>query len=74
MAVKSVTTHPNADAFPRGMPGPALRALAKARIRSMADVAHKTPAELGAMHGMGPKAVRMLADGLALLGLRFRHA
>jgi hypothetical protein len=72
VAVKSVETHPNADAFPRGMPGPALRALAKARIRSMADVASTTPVKLGAMHGMGPKAVRMLADGLALQGLKFR--
>ena len=72
MFVKSLATHPNADAFPRGMPGPALRALATARIRSMADVARKTPVELGAMHGMGPKAIRMLADGLALQGLKFR--
>ena len=73
MSVKSAATHPNADAFPRGMPGPALRALAQAKIRSMADVSTKTTTEISALHGMGPKALRMLADGLALLGLRFRN-
>ena len=55
------------------MPGPALRALAQAKIRSMADVSTKTTTEISALHGMGPKALRMLADGLALLGLRFRN-
>jgi hypothetical protein len=38
----------------------------------MADVSKKTSAELAALHGMGPKGVRMLADALALQGLRFR--
>jgi hypothetical protein len=70
--MKSSVTHPNADAFPRGMPGPALRALAKAKLRSMSDLTRTTPAELQALHGMGPKAIRMLADSLALQGLRFR--
>ena len=55
------------------MPGPALRALAQAKIRSMADVSTKTTTEISALHGMGPKALRMLADGLALLGLRFSN-
>ena len=73
MPVKSAATHPNADAFPRGLPGPALRALAKAKVRSMTDLTRTTPAELQALHGLGPKAMRMLADALALQGLRFRR-
>ena len=72
MSLKSTASHPNASAFPRGLPGPALRALATARIRSMADVANRTLADVAALHGMGPKAIRILADGLALQGLKFR--
>ena len=71
--MKTDATHPNAAAFPGGMSGPALRALAAAKIRSMADVSKKTSAELAALHGMGLKGVRMLADALALQGLRFRE-
>ena len=38
----------------------------------MADVANRTLADVAAQHGMGPKAIRILADGLALQGLKFR--
>ena len=38
----------------------------------MADVANRTSADVAALHGMGPKAIRILADGLALQGLKFR--
>jgi hypothetical protein len=72
ISVKSPLTHPNADAFPRGMPGPALRALARAKLRSMGDLTRTTPGELRALHGMGPKAIRMLADALALQARQFR--
>jgi hypothetical protein len=61
MAKKPESTHPNADAFPPGIGGPALRALAGAGIRSMNDLKGWTDAELSALHGMGPKALGILA-------------
>lgn len=36
---KPESTHPNAAAFPEGLSGPALRALATAGIRSLAALA-----------------------------------
>ena len=53
-------THPNSAAFPDGLSGPALRALANAGIRSMKDLAKWSEKDLAALHGMGPKAIRML--------------
>jgi predicted flap endonuclease-1-like 5' DNA nuclease len=66
------TTHPNADAFPRGLSGPALRALAHAGITTMAQVAQRSAAELARLHGMGPKGVRTLRDGLRAQGRHLR--
>lgn len=65
MTRKSEATHPNASAFPAGMPGPALRALASAGIRSMRDLASWSEQDIAALHGMGPKALQMLRQGLA---------
>ncbi len=67
------TTHPNADAFPAGLSGPALRALAHAGIRSMSQLAKRSRAELAVLHGMGPKGIRMLEAGLAATGRRLRQ-
>ncbi|MBL0937757.1 MAG: DNA-binding protein [Gemmatimonadaceae bacterium] len=64
-------THPNAVAFP-AIGGPALRALATAGITSMASVAKWRERDLLALHGMGPKGVRMLKDALAGEGRSFR--
>lgn len=61
-APKERATHPNAAAFPAGMSGPALRALAGAGIRSMADVARWSRDELAKLHGMGPKALQLLNE------------
>jgi hypothetical protein len=55
------------------MSGPALRALAHAGIRSLTQVAKRTERELATLHGMGPKALRILSAGLAAHGLQFRH-
>lgn len=65
-------THPNEEAFPRGLSGPALRALATAGIRSMAELARHSKDELAGLHGMGPKGIRMLEEALAATGRRFR--
>jgi predicted flap endonuclease-1-like 5' DNA nuclease len=68
----SETTHPNQAAFPRGVSGPALRALHAAGVRSMRDLAGWTEADLAALHGMGPKALGLLRDALAQSGRQFR--
>jgi hypothetical protein len=60
------TTYPNEAAFPVGLSGPALRALANAGIGSMAQLARRS--ELRALHGMGPKALRILKSALAQQG------
>jgi len=73
MTRRTETTHPNRDAFPVGMSGPALRALSVAGVRSMDDVTRWTEAELAALHGMGPKGIRILRDALAASGRRFRQ-
>lgn len=67
-------THPNRDAFPAGMSGPALRALDAAGVRSLDALARWSEAELLALHGMGPKGVRLLRDALAAAGRGLRGA
>ncbi|HEY7169797.1 MAG TPA: methyltransferase domain-containing protein [Vicinamibacterales bacterium] len=74
MSKKPAATHPNADAFPPGIGGPALRALANAGIRSMSDLSRRSEAELAALHGMGPKALSILKSALAASGGRLRKA
>ena len=71
MTSKPAATHPNAEAFPSGLSGPALRALAHAGIRSMAQLAQHSEPSVAALHGMGPKGVRLLKDALAQQGRRF---
>ena len=58
MAKKANATHPNADAFPPGISGPALRALAGAGIRSLAGMTRWTESDLAGLHGMGPSETR----------------
>jgi len=54
-------THPNAAAFPMGLSGPALRALATAGITQLAELTRWRRADLAALHGMGPKGIAMMA-------------
>ncbi|QFG24502.1 hypothetical protein [Actinomadura sp. WMMB 499] len=51
---------------------PATRALAAAGVTTLARVAELTEAELRAMHGVGPKAVRILREALGADGRAFR--
>ncbi len=53
-------SRPAADDFPSGLGGPALRALHRAGIRALADVARWSDKDLSALHGIGPKALAML--------------
>lgn len=66
-------THPNESAFPSGVGGPVLRALARAGIRSMDELTEWSEADLSALHGVGPKGIRVLKEGLAKRGLRLRR-
>jgi len=50
---------------------PATRALAAAGITRLAEVARLSEHDLLALHGMGPKAVRVLREALAEQGLAF---
>lgn len=62
-------THP-LDALPN-IGGPATRALAQAGITTLRQVADRSARELGAMHGVGPKAIRILGEALTEQGLAF---
>jgi hypothetical protein len=70
---KPEKTHPNAAAFPAGVGGPVLRALATAGIRSMRGLTRWTERDLAALHGMGPKGIRILKVALVEEGLAFRE-
>jgi predicted flap endonuclease-1-like 5' DNA nuclease len=72
MARPRATTHPNEAAFPTGVGGPVLRALHDAGIHSMTQLARWSEAELAALHGVGPKGLRILREGLQRRRLRFR--
>ena len=72
MAKPTESTHPNRDAFPAALSGPALRALDHAGVRSIADLKKWSEADLAALHGMGPKALVALRDALAASGGQFR--
>lgn len=58
--------------FPRGVAAPALRALSNAGYRTLDSVAGAREADLRAMHGMGPGALRILREALAARGEAFR--
>ena len=73
MSRPSDTTHPNKAAFPPGVSGPALRALSSAGVRSMADLTRWSETDLATLHGMGPKALKLLRDALITSGWSFRR-
>jgi hypothetical protein len=63
----------NSD-FPPGLSQPALRAFAAAGYRKLADFARISETELLELHGVGPKAIRLLRPALAARGLSFAKA
>ena len=64
MSKPSELTHPNRGAFPQGMSGPSLRALANAGVHCMDDLARWSEADLASLHGMGPKTLMLLREAL----------
>ncbi len=61
-----------AAVLPPAIGRPALRALEAAGMRSLTDVSQHTESELLALHGVGPRAIRLLRTALAERGLEFR--
>lgn len=51
---------------------PAARALEGAGIRDLRDLAAHAERDVAALHGMGPKALRILGEALATAGLTWR--
>jgi predicted flap endonuclease-1-like 5' DNA nuclease len=61
-----------ADSLPPGIGAPATRALAGAGYTRLEQLTHVTEAELAKLHGVGPKALRLLREALASTGRGFQ--
>lgn len=59
--------------LPPGLARPAQRALAGAGVTTLEDLTAWTEPELRSLHGMGPKALALLADALDQSDLSFRE-
>ena len=57
--------------LPVGLSKPALRALAQAGYARLDQLAALSEAELGQLHGVGPKAIGLLRQALGAKGLAF---
>jgi predicted flap endonuclease-1-like 5' DNA nuclease len=62
-------TEATGDGFPRGIGAPATRALHGAGFTKLEQLTQATEAELMALHGFGPKALRILQAALQEQGL-----
>jgi hypothetical protein len=56
-------------ALPKGIGAPAMRALVGAGYLRLEQLDGVSADRLGALHGVGPKAVRMLREALAERGM-----
>jgi len=61
----------SASGLPAGLSQPALRALNDAGVTTLEEAAQHSDKELLALHGMGPKGIRILKEALAERGLGF---
>jgi predicted flap endonuclease-1-like 5' DNA nuclease len=62
--------HPE-GALPRGIGAPATRALTAAGYTRLDQLTAASEAELLRLHGVGPRAIRLLREALAERGLAF---
>jgi hypothetical protein len=60
-------------AFPKGVAKPAIRALATIGVTRTEQAARFSKAELLALHGMGPKAIRLIEAELQAQGKAFKQ-
>src|SRR5512133_2090004 len=74
---KWAITSPGGDqdqiGLPAGIGQPALRALTAEGYTSLEQLTQVTAPEFGRLHGIGPKAARLLGEALAAQGLSFRQ-
>lgn len=63
------TKAPDPGDLPAGIGRPATRALADAGLTSLALVVQRPRSEIAALHGVGPKAIRLLEEAVADHGL-----
>jgi predicted flap endonuclease-1-like 5' DNA nuclease len=61
------TQHP----LPKSIGRPATEALHQAGVTQLQQLAHWREADLHRLHGVGPKAMRILKEALAEIGLTF---
>ncbi|RVW11021.1 hypothetical protein EGT67_00680 [Prescottella agglutinans] len=66
------TAEPGVGELPTAIGRPATRALRQAGITTLEAVARHSRKELLALHGVGPKAIRVLAEVLGKRGSTFR--
>ncbi|HET8911625.1 MAG TPA: DNA-binding protein [Ktedonobacteraceae bacterium] len=59
--------------FPPGLSQPALRAFDQAGYRQLKQFTRVSEQELLQLHGVGPKAIRILRNALEARGLRFAN-
>ncbi len=59
--------------LPKGVPAPAIRALNAAGYSDLSELADVPVADLKQLHGMGPKALRVIQEALAERGLSTRQ-
>jgi predicted flap endonuclease-1-like 5' DNA nuclease len=69
--MSSDTNHRPEGDLPRSIGAPARRALAAAGYTRLAQLTAVSEAELLRLHGVGPKATRLLREALAAQGLAF---
>jgi hypothetical protein len=62
---------PASSPFPTGVSQPALRALASAGYNRLDQLDGASEKHLAALHGMGPKALRIIGDALRERGKSF---
>lgn len=58
--------------FPENFPAPALRALLGAKIYGLAHLSKHTETEILELHGMGPKAIKLLTFAMEEKKLAFK--
>jgi len=68
-AAANALTAPLKEALPPGLSQPSLRAFAAAKLLRLEDFARVREADLAKLHGVGPKALRILRAALAARGL-----
>ena len=57
------------DQLPKGIPAPATRALVAAGFTELSQLANVPVADLSKLHGVGPRALRLIQDALERRGL-----